>query len=131
MPDPALQGLYGLRAAAFGWPEVIAALILGLFLAAMVGLALRLFRRRRPSALSQRITAARNLPEGTRSIVLAGLLQQQTNRLVPGDAPWPDRAVERFGLDVAAARQLHNLYQPDAAVNAQALERALLKAGSG
>lgn len=131
MPDPALQGLYGIRVAPYGWPEVSAAVALGLILAILIGLGLWLLRSRRISVTNQQIVAAQNLPPEARAIVLARLLQQVTDQKAPGPAPWSDRAVQKFGLDAESAQQLRNLYAPGSALKPEPLERALSSVRSG
>ena len=124
MPDPQLSGLYGLKLGAFGWAEIAAALGLGVLLAVLIGLAFHLFRRRRAAATDPLARAA-DLPEDARAIMLAGLLRQETERLAPGDAPWPERAAKRFRLDEATAGQLADLYRPGARLDPAPLHRAL------
>lgn len=124
MPDPALSGLYGLRAGDFGWPEVLAAAGLGLLFAVLIGLALHLFRGR-PRRAQDPVEAAHDLPGDVRALVLAGLLKDATDRAAPGETPWPERAEETFGLDPATVRQLANLYQPGTMLDPDPVERAL------
>lgn len=129
MPDPALQGLYGLRPPSPGWDDVLAALAIGLILAGLIGVLALAFRKRpRPPTMHQAITRARALPSADRSLVLAGLLRELTDRRVPGPAPWGERAV-KLGLDRDSAARLGQLYRPGPAPDPDALERVLLAAG--
>lgn len=124
MPDPALEGLYGLKTYAFGWTELIAALALGVLLAILIGVIVHVFRRRSVPDMN-RLAAVSDLPDDARAVVLAGLLREETERLAPGDRPWTDRAAERFRLDDATVRQLSDLYRPGARLDPEPLYQAL------
>lgn len=125
MPDPALQGLYAVRLAPYAWADVLAALVMGLCFALLIGGVLSIFRARRVSAIDQDIAAARRLPAEARAIVLARVLKEATERNAPGAAPWPDRAAQHFGLDTETTQALMDLYTPGAALPPEPLERAL------
>lgn len=124
MPDPALEGLYGLRTDPFGWAEMTAALALGMLLALLIGVIVHGFRRR-SVATRNRLDAIPELSDDARAVVLAGLLREETERLAPGDDPWPDRAAKRFRLDAATVRQLSDLYRPGARLDPEPLYQAL------
>lgn len=124
MPDPALNGLYDLKLGAFGWAELAAALALGVLLSVVLGGALHLFRRR-ATAAKDPLAAIAELPEDARAMALAGMLRKETDRLAPGEAPWPERAAARFKLDPDTAKQLANPYHPGARLDPEPLLRAL------
>lgn len=128
MPDPALEGLYGLKTHAFGLAEMMAALALGVLLATLIGAVVQLFRRR-SVAVGDSLDAISDLSDDARAVVLARLLREETERLAPGDRPWPERAAERFPLDDATVRQLSDLYRPGARLDPDPLYRALKSLG--
>ena len=124
-----LQELHGLRLDAPGFAEVALALGAGLILAALIGVLLQRFRQPMPALRAEdTVQAARELPEAERVTILASLLRELTDREAPGRAPWVERARE-LGV---APNLLHDLgdalYRPDASIDVQELERAVLGA---
>lgn len=128
MDDAVLNGLYGLRTAPIGWAELLAATALGGLLAILIAAALIQLRRPKGTAAQDRIVEARQLPTQARAMVLIGLLREMTDQQAPGDAPWPDRARDHFGLDNDLATRLSSLYQPGTCPDPERLEQALLAA---
>lgn len=130
MDEAVLSGLYGLRETPPGWSELIAAFALGLLIASAFGLAAFMFRSAsRSPDIADRLVHLRALPEQERTIALAGILKDLTDRKVGGDAPWPERAASGFGLGEETAMRLGRLYQAGPSPDPEALERAILTAG--
>lgn len=130
MDDAILSGLYGLRETPPGWPEIIAAIALGLLIAGFVGWIASMFRNPvRRWDIANKLAPLEILSEQDRGLALAGMLKELTDRKATGSAPWPERAATAFSLDPEIVGQLSNLYHPSQVLDSAALERAVLKAG--
>lgn len=131
MPEHAdtLSGLYGLREAAPGLIDLLAALALGLLLAGLIGGMPGLLRAaQKGDGLAVQLSATRALPAPDRVAALAGILRDLTDRTSPGEQDWVDRAALAFSLDrEMLGRVKAGLYTPGSATDAdpEALERAV------
>ncbi len=129
MDEAILSGLYGLRATSPGWPDLIAALALGLLFAGALGAIATVFRKPvQRSQIAERLAHARALQDPNRVIALSGILKDLTDLKTVGSTPWPERAASAFDLDPMAVSHLSRLYQPGPLPDAEALERAILMA---
>lgn len=135
-----LEGLHALRPPPAGTTElvaeIVAALAIGLAVAALTYMLLRVSGAQAGRAPSRRATAlarleaARQLPEAERLLAQAHLLRDLTETEAPASAePWLSRAARQFDLpDAALAPLRHALYRPGASPDLAALEKALTAA---
>lgn len=124
-----LAGLHGLRESPPGLPDLLAALALGLLLAALLGLVLRVFRSHPETpSIEARISGLREMPREDRTAALMRLLQAETDRMAPGPEPWLERARTAFGKDVHVFETVAPaIYQPETSLDPDPLEQALLR----
>lgn len=125
-----LGGLYGLREAAPGGADLLAALGLGLLIAGLIGAGLGAFRTRsRKDGVAHRVASTRDMSPPDRIAALANLLRTLTEATEPGPSDWTDRAVSQFGLDPVLLQGLRaSLYTPTSSTDPEALEAAVLQA---
>ncbi|MEM7744771.1 MAG: hypothetical protein AAF409_13775 [Pseudomonadota bacterium] len=125
-----LQGLTDLRLPEPGAAELVLALGLGLALAGVIGGLTQVFRQRPAQVpFATRIEETRTLAPPHRTVALAVLLRELTDRTAPGPQPWTERAATTFGLDHAVRAALaEGLYRPGFALDPEALEDSVRRA---